>query len=78
MFQFILMKDGYPVRIQISRQRSRVLTVRYVRYLRGGESDYLVSGIISVKNIEVVKVPSGRSYDNDSALCHAYLHPFKY
>ena len=65
-----LRQDRNSLRIQRPGQFGRVAAPVDVRNLRGGKRDDVKLGTVAVHEVEVVKVPTGCSCDQDSPPRH--------
>jgi hypothetical protein len=71
LLELRLRRDRNPVRIQLARQLLRIDAPVDVRDLRRREGDDLVLLAAAVDEVEVVKVPTGRTCDENPCPCHA-------
>src|SRR5208282_575204 len=70
VFQIFLFEDRNALRIQAAGQFRRITTAGNVGNLSGSERNYLVVGIITKYDVEIVEVPAGGTQNQNSLHGH--------
>src|SRR5690606_17249819 len=71
--QFFFRENRNSFRIQFPREFSRIFSSIYIRNLCSGECHNMIQFIVTIIHVEVVKVSSSRSNNNDVFSLHCYL-----
>ena len=66
LFHLVFFEDRNSIGIEIARQFGGITASSNVGDLRGGEGDYVKLRVIAKHYVEVVKISSSRSKDEDS------------